>query len=131
MAIEKNPFDKIEKTLSNVVKLPEQIKEATNSPTFEADEDGGVTVDFTEVNIEMEADEPIKEWYGNLAEKLDDSELSKIAEDVYHNYDSDKSSRQEWESMFERGFDLLGLKIQEGTEPVSYTHLTLPTIYSV
>jgi len=59
----------------------------------------------------------LKEWYANLAEKLDDDELSKIAEDVYNNYDSDKSSRQEWESMFERGFDLLGLKIQEGTEP--------------
>ena len=53
MAIEKNPFDKIEETISNVVKLPEQLKEAAGSPTFEADEDGGVTVDFTEVKIEM------------------------------------------------------------------------------
>ena len=63
MAIEKNPFDKIGETISNV-KLPEQ-EEATNSPTFEADEDGGVTVDFTEVNIEMEPESEMQEWYGN------------------------------------------------------------------
>ncbi len=42
MAIEKNPFDKIEETISNVVKLPEQIKEAANSPSFEVEDDGGV-----------------------------------------------------------------------------------------
>ena len=54
MAIEKNPFDKIEETISNVVKLPEQIKEATGAPSFEVEDDGGVTVDFTQVNIEME-----------------------------------------------------------------------------
>ena len=37
MAIEKNPFDKIEETISNVVQLPEKIKEATDSPSFEVD----------------------------------------------------------------------------------------------
>ena len=77
MAIEKNPFDKIEKTISNVVKLPEQIKEAVGSPTFEADEDGGVTVDFTEVNIEMEPEGEMKEWYGNIADTLEEDELER------------------------------------------------------
>ena len=72
MAIEKNPFDKIEETISNVVKLPEQIKEAANSPSFEVEDDGGVTVDFTEVNIEMEPESEMQEWYGNIADTLDD-----------------------------------------------------------
>jgi len=117
MAIEKNPFDKIEETLSNVVQLPEQIKEATGSPTFEADDDGGVTVDFTQVNIEMEPESEMKEWYGNIADTLDDEQLTKITEDVISNYTADKDSRAEWESMFERGFDLLGLKIQDTSEP--------------
>ena len=117
MAIEKNPFDKIEETISNVVKLPEQIKEATGSPTFEADDDGGVTVDFTEVNIEMEPESEMQEWFGNIADTLDEEKLVKIAEDVINNYTADKDSRAEWESMFERGFDLLGLKIQDTSEP--------------
>ena len=72
MAIEKNPFDKIEETISNVVQLPEKIKEATDSPSFEVDPDGGVTVDFTEVNIEMEPESEMKEWFGNIADTLDE-----------------------------------------------------------
>ena len=116
MATERNPFEKIPEELANVIPMNPVALEEEQEATFEVEPDGGVIVDFSST-VEMEADEPIKEWYGNLAEKLDDSELSKIAEDVYNNYDSDKSSRQEWESMFERGFDLLGLKIQEGSEP--------------
>ena len=116
MATERNPFERIERELTNVVPMNPVAMEEEQEATFELEPDGGVIVDFSST-IEMEAEEPIKEWYSNLAEKLDDSELNKIAEDVYNNYDSDKSSRQEWESMFERGFDLLGLKIQEGSEP--------------
>ena len=116
MATERNPFDRIERELTNVVSMNPVALEEEQEATFEVEPDGGVIVDFSST-VEMEADEPIKEWYGNLAEKLDDDELNKIAEDVYNNYDSDKTSRQEWESMFERGFDLLGLKIQEGSQP--------------
>ena len=52
MATERNPFDKIEETISNVIELPEQIEEATGAPTIEPDEDGGVTVDFTQQKIQ-------------------------------------------------------------------------------
>ena len=116
MATERNPFDRIEKELANVVPMNPVSMDEEQEATFELEPDGGVTVDFS-TTIEMEAEEPVKEWYGNLAEKLDDDELSQIAEDVYNNYDADKSSRSEWESMFERGFDLLGLKIQDSSEP--------------
>ena len=117
MATEKNPFDRIEETISNVVQLPEQIKEAANSPSFEVDDDGGVTVDFSETTIEMEAEEPVKEWYGNLADDMEDEELQELSSTVIDNYTADKDSRAEWESMFERGFDLLGLKIEDTSEP--------------
>jgi len=117
MAIEKNPFDKIEETLSNVVQLPEQIKEATGAPTIEPDEDGGVTVDFTQTSIEMNPESETEQWYGNIADTLDDESLTQIAEDTINNYTADKDSRAEWESMFERGFDLLGLKIEDASEP--------------
>ena len=36
---------------------------------------------------------------------------------VIDNFQADKESRSEWESMFERGFDLLGLKLEQGSEP--------------
>jgi len=116
VATERNPFEQIPQAISNVVPLnPVEVDEEQEA-TFEIEPDGGVTVDFTRT-IEMEAEAPIKEWYVNLAENLDDDILNDISNEVYNNYDADKNSRQEWESMFERGFDLLGLKIQETSEP--------------
>jgi len=116
VATERNPFEQIPQAISNVVPLnPVEVDEEQEA-TFEIEPDGGVIVDFTST-IEMEAEAPIKEWYVNLAENLDDNVLNDIANEVYNNYDADKNSRQEWESMFERGFDLLGLKIQETSEP--------------
>ena len=32
MATERNPFDKIEETISNVIELPEQLEKITDSP---------------------------------------------------------------------------------------------------
>jgi hypothetical protein len=76
-----------------------------------------VVVDFTQTTIEMEAEEPTKEWYGNLVDTLNEEELQEISSNVIDNYSADKDSRAEWESMFERGFDLLGLKIEDASEP--------------
>ena len=116
MATEKNPFERIREEITNVVQMPTPEEMMEGAPTFEMEEDGGVTVDFTGV-VEMEAEEEIQEWYGDLTDKLEDEEKENIASDVVDNYTSDKDSRAEWEAMFEKGFDLLGLKIQETSEP--------------
>ena len=117
MATERNPFEQIPQMETNVVPmLPEPMP---NEPTFEVDPaDGGVMVDFgEETSIEMEASEEITEWYEDLSETLEEEDLASIATDVIDNFNADKDSRAEWESMFERGFDLLGLKLEEGSEP--------------
>ena len=116
MATEKNPFDKIREEITNVVQMPTPEQMLEGAPTFEMEEDGGVTVDFTGV-VEMEAEESIQEWYGDLTDTLEDEDKDIIASDVVDNYTSDKESRSEWEAMFEKGFDLLGLKIEETAEP--------------
>ena len=117
MATERNPFEQIPQMETNVVPmLPEPMP---NEPTFEVDPtDGGVMVDFgEETSVEMEASEEITEWYEDLSETLEEEDLASIATDVIDNFNADKDSRAEWESMFERGFDLLGLKLEEGSEP--------------
>ena len=116
MATEKNPFERISEEITNVVKMPTPEEMMEGVPTFEMEDDGGVTVDFTGV-VEMEAEESIQEWYGDLTDTLEDEDKEVIAADVVDNYTSDKDSRAEWEAMFEKGFDLLGLKIQESSEP--------------
>ena len=114
MATERNPFDRIPEQETNVVPLGPEIEDI--DATFEVAEDGGVIVDFSE-NVEMKASEDIAEWYGNMTEDIDEDELADIAATVIENFEADKDSRAEWESMFERGFDLLGLKLEQGTEP--------------
>ena len=109
MAIEKNPFDKIPEEIQNVIPIPKKIED-TNA-TFEVEPDGGVTVDFTEVSVEMQPEPDIEEWYGNMANDMEEEELQEIAATVIDNYRADKDSRADWESMFERGFDLLGPRV--------------------
>ena len=115
MATERNPFETIPQEVSNVIPMTEM--EETENATFEVDPtDGGVIVDFSE-SVEMEASDDIAEWYGDICESIDEADLASIANDVIDNFEADKESRADWESMFERGFDLLGLKLEQGSEP--------------
>ena len=116
MATERNPYEAIPS--ATVIPVPESgaTIDVNENVTFDIEEDGGVVVNFEE-SIEIETKPDIQEWFENLAEKVDDYDLTGIAEGVFERYDADKSSRQEWESMFERGFDLLGLKLEEASEP--------------
>ena len=116
MATEKNPFEQIPEEINNIVQMPTPEQMIEGAPTFEMEDDGGVTVDFTGI-VEMEPEESIQEWYGDITDKLEDEEQEEVASNVVDNYTSDKDSRGEWEAMFEKGFDLLGLKIQEASEP--------------
>ena len=115
MTTERNPFDMIPEAETNVIAM---VPEEQSNVSIEIDpSDGGVIVDFSSESVEMEASEEISEWYGDLSEDLDEEDLRDISADVIENYNADKDSRGEWESMFERGFDLLGLKLEEGSEP--------------
>ena len=112
MAVEKNPFDKKEET-TNVVSI--ETPQADADVSFEVDTDGGVVVNFGEENIQEEV--VAAEYYANIASDLDDQILKTISHTVIDNFQADKESRGEWDSMFERGFDLLGLKLEDATEP--------------
>jgi hypothetical protein len=116
MATEKNPYDRIPEEVPNVVPMA-PVEETELDATFEVEDDGGVTVDFSSESSIMEPSEDIAEWYGDLCDTLEEEDLRTIASDVIENYQADKDSRGEWESMFERGFDLLGLKLEPGSEP--------------
>jgi chaperonin GroES len=118
MATERNPFDPIPKVQVTQIEIESESDEAT----IEYDNsDGGVIVEFKNPVEELLSDEQIEEtddeFYRNLADEIDDDVLQDISQEVYDNFVADKDSRSEWESMFERGFDLLGLKLEEASEP--------------
>ena len=54
---------------------------------------------------------------GNLAEHIEDKELSLIANDLIGAFKSDKESRSDWERTYIEGLDLLGLKHEDRTTP--------------
>ena len=116
MATERNPFEKIPQEAPSAVPMA-PVEETDLDATFEVEDDGGVTVDFASEDITMEPSEDLAEWYGDLCDTLEEEDLRTISSDVIDNYQADKDSRGEWESMFERGFDLLGLKLEPGSEP--------------
>ena len=53
----------------------------------------------------------------NLAESIDEEELTTIASDLIGAFDDDISSRKDWMQTYVDGLELLGLKIEERTEP--------------
>ena len=116
MAVEKNPNK--EKSKDNIINLDLEKENRSENVNFELDpETGELEVEFSDdANIEDEEEEE-GSFYENLADSLEEDDLEDIANTVIEKYDADKSSRAEWESMFERGFDLLGLKLEDTTEP--------------
>ena len=65
----------------------------------------------------VEEEEVVVAHSDNLALYIDERELEDIARQVTQQYRDDKDARQDWEQMFEKGFELLGLKLQETSEP--------------
>ena len=118
MATERNPFDQMNPLTNRIVKVDVE-KETSGGSSIEVDpETGDITVDLmpeqTEVEVEIDMNAG---FYENLADSLDEERLDEIGNTVIEKYQADKDSRSEWESMFERGFDLLGLKLEDTTEP--------------
>ena len=67
--------------------------------------------------LEFTAEEAEEDFSKNLAEEMDESEMQGLASDLIGDYDDDVSSRRDWMQTYVDGLELLGLKIEERTEP--------------
>ena len=77
-----------------------------------------VHIEAGPLEIDIEKGEPsIEDFDANLAEYLDDSEIDSMATELASDIDNDKNSRKEWEKAYVTGLKLLGLQIEERTEP--------------
>ena len=70
----------------------------------------------TELTI-SKADFTGDEFDANLAEDLPDSVLEEIASQLSSDIDGDRNSRGDWEKAYVNGLKLMGLQIEERTEP--------------
>ena len=69
-----------------------------------------------EIEIDPDAEDSDK-FNANLAEDLDDAELQEISDTLLGDFQEDLNSRKDWMQTYVDGLDLLGLKMEERTEP--------------
>ena len=81
----------------------------------EMEEDGGAVIDFDPTATAAES--APQDFFGNLAENIDDQQLSTLAGELVAEYEANKSGRQEWEDAFANGLELLGFNYSERSEP--------------
>ena len=105
MAIDKavNPAPDVEITVET---------EELSTPDIEIvlDGEGGAVVEIGDKEDDVD-------FHANLADVIDQDELSTISSDLMAMFDADKSSRQDWEQTYSKGLELLGLKMEERTKP--------------
>ena len=82
---------------------------------IEIENPDGVTIgmDGLEIEIKPVADE----FNANLAEDISEEELQSLASELIGDYDDDIASRKDWIQTYVDGLELLGLKIEERSEP--------------
>jgi len=74
-----------------------------------------VGIDGMEIDmLEVDAEEGFSD---NLAEYMDEGQLSTLAGELLELVDADITSRRDWVDMYVRGLEVLGMKYEERTEP--------------
>lgn len=76
-----------------------------------------VTFRMGGMEIEIDPSEDEDGFNENLAEELDDGQLAELAGDLVGEFDEDVNSRRDWVQTYVDGLELLGMKIEDRTEP--------------
>jgi hypothetical protein len=67
--------------------------------------------------LEIEEVEVEDDFNANLAEEMDEDELTELCGDLIDEFEEDISSRKDWMQTYVDGLELLGMKIEDRTEP--------------
>ena len=121
MAEDKNNIDKALEALTGALDIEptgEEVQLDQKNVDFEPDvellEDGGA-----EINTDPDApiDTSQVPHDANLAEYIEENELSRFASDLLAEFESDRDSRKDWEDTYVKGLDMLGFKYENRTQP--------------
>jgi hypothetical protein len=96
----------------------DELAEQEEPLEIEIENPEGVTIgmDGLEIQIEPEIDKS-EDFYANLAEEIDEQTLQSLASDLTEDFDGDIGARKDWIQTYVDGLELLGLKIEERSEP--------------
>ena len=108
----------IEKGLSQAPQGLQELAADQSALAIEIENPDSVTLDDGSMEITItpgkEADD---EFNDNLAEDMDEGQLTELSGDLIGEYDADINSRKDWLTTYVDGLELLGLKVEDRTEP--------------
>jgi hypothetical protein len=110
----------IEKGLYAAPQGLEALDEMNQGPELEIEieDPESVTIGLDgEPILEFTQEESEDEFNTNLADEMSESELQSLANELVSDFDDDVASRRDWLQTYVDGLELLGLKIEERTEP--------------
>jgi hypothetical protein len=84
---------------------------------IEIEDPESVSIKAGGLEILNDADEEGPDFYANIAEEIDESELESLGSELLAYVKDDLDSRKDWERTYKEGLVLLGLKYEERTEP--------------
>jgi len=99
---------------------PQGIAELANAQPdleIEIENPDDVLLHVDGLEIDLMPDREADDFNDNLADYLHDSELQSIAGDLLADFDDDVASRKDWITTYTDGIELLGMKIEERSEP--------------
>jgi hypothetical protein len=99
-----------EKDLANMDMEPE-IEIEIEDPEELSIKMGGLELEFDKDAMDDD------EFNANLAEEIEEDDLEKLADDLLSDYEGDISARKDWLDTYVDGLELLGLKLEDRSEP--------------
>lgn len=95
----------------------EQISQDQEPLEIEIEDPESVTIRHGDEEIKIEPGMDEEEFSSNLAEEVSDSVLQSLASELIEDFDSDISARHDWVTTYVDGIELLGLNLEERSEP--------------
>ena len=96
----------------------EEMAEGEEAIEIEIEDPESVTIGIGDAEIVIDPDAMDEESFNaNLAEELDEQYMETLASDLLEDYSNDINSRKDWLETYVDGLELLGLKIEQRSEP--------------
>ena len=108
----------IEKGIAQAPQGIEELAQTQPDLSIEIENPDSVTLDDGSMEITIiPGKETNDEFNANLAEDMDEGQLTELSGDLIGEYDADINSRKDWLTTYVEGLELLGLKVEDRTEP--------------
>jgi hypothetical protein len=96
---------------------PQGLEGLSEIPQLDIEMEPQIEITELEIDLIPEKLEGGDEFDSNLAEYLSESDLETLASELTSDFDDDIGSRKDWMQTYVDGLELLGMKIEERTEP--------------